>query len=418
MDSKDIRYILDNIISKAQINKQTGKYKIQESDYLNLNLSTNQLKLLKKICQNLDIKLEYIGYTRMLLPCTEDEELFQEYNRIKSTLESITDPEEKNKLEQRRILIRNKIAIDNIPLVESIINRRLDGIKDAPNKEDIYQTGYETLIEYLDKNYLDKKTFKDYISKVLLLYVTRKLSSVKENYQNNTNSTRNTIRKNASPEQDNEISSLNIRYYDDSFEEIIIDTISKKQIISKIISTLPQLEQTILKLYFGFNGTSYNMPEIANMYGLSKSRISMIINDTLDSIKNSLRIKYLNEIYNTKMTYQCEETLSNKKLEEFLIKRIPNDILDEMLKEYKQKSKEFAKLYFSDKDYSTKEMSEILNTTPSYINLIKTKIILEIRNRIIESISTKENRTITYEEYLDYLMKFYLHNKKVKRRVK
>ena len=108
MENKNVRFILDNIISKAKYNEKTNTYEITEEDYLHLNLTSKQKSLLKKMCDKLGIKLEYTRYTKNLLPAVEDESLFEEYNQILDKLESATDDEAKEFIE----LFRDTLGID------------------------------------------------------------------------------------------------------------------------------------------------------------------------------------------------------------------------------------------------------------------------------------------------------------------
>lgn len=175
---KEIAKILEIIISKSSYNKETGKYQLSKEDYTNLNLSRNIRNIINKVCENLGISLEYPNKP---LPDIKGEELFQEYNKIKVQLETITNSKDKEQLEQRRIEIRNKITTDNLELINSIINRRLTGIYDRIDKDDIYQTGYEMLLKYIDKNYLSKDTFKNNISYMLMTYIERKMALYNDN---------------------------------------------------------------------------------------------------------------------------------------------------------------------------------------------------------------------------------------------
>ena len=216
-------------------------------------------------------------------------------------------------------------------------------------------------------------------------------------------------------EQQVAITPKQVSSYYDSFEELLIDKIIQKQNIPLIISTMTQREQDILKLYYGFNGPQYTITEIADMYGLTKQKIFDIIITTLETIKNSIRIKYLNEIHNESITYQCQENHQNKKLEEFLIKKLPKEILDELLNSLKGRVKQVAELYLSDKDYNISEIASILKMSYSNTGVTKSKVVLHIRNKIIEELSNQYQKEITYEEYLDYLMKIYQKQYALKR---
>lgn len=453
-----IAYILDNLIPKAKFNEQTGKYEIKYEDYQDLELSTRQKKLLKMICENIGIDLESRGYIRMPLTCIEDEELFQEYNDIKTKLATNISEKEEELLEQRRIEIRNKIVEDNIPFIESIIKQRIGKINDNPEKDDIHQLGYETLIEYIDNNFLYKGDFKDQISRILIRCIANKLvlarneldyriqkdiNIINDTKEANGNQALEELSKQinidlkrlkellvlenivSATNIDDELATLNDSddynnpsLYDNSFEEILIDSISKKQIVPKIISTLSVTEQNILKLYYGFDGTNYTMQQLADIYRVTKARISSLINNALENIRNSIRINYLTEVSDTSSTYQFKETLQNEKLEEFLIRNLPPELLNQVIKSLNFKLKGFAHIYFFNKEYNLPEIAKILNISKSYASSIKKQIISNIRNEIIKILSKEQNKNITYEEYLDYLMKIYLSKGKIRRKVR
>lgn len=455
MEWKNVTYILENIISKAKYNEETHKYELKESDYIDLNLSTNKLKLLKKICEKLGIELEYKGYNRMLLPCVENEELFQAYNDIKNKLEQNPNSPE---LETRRIEIRNKIIIDNLEFVKSIIDRRLDGINDLEDKEDIYQIGYEILLKYIDNNYLYKETFKENISRRLMISMFRKLSLETEGISNykkkqvsclidtqessnkeepeelskQLNLKRNKIEELLALENiltaislEEEIDNINIQeinddspLYDDTFETRMINLYSYKEIISKILSTLPKDQQNILTLYFGLkDGISYNMSEIATMYGFTKAGISVIINKAIRTIQTSIRIKYLKEIYEVPDTYEHIGYNSGKELEEFLVRNLPKELADISYKELESIDEvKFFSIFYQHPELEIKEIAKILNYSTTYTYRIKNKTITSIRKTIMTELSKEQNKNLTYEEYLDYLMNLYLCKGKVKKR--
>jgi len=399
-----ISFITEKIIPKAKINEVTGKYEIKYEDYQEFDLSIGEKKILREVCTNLGISSQIS--LRENITCIEDEELFKEYNDIKDKLLTNISEEEKAILKQRKYQIIAKIVTDNISYIKTIINRRIANINNRYDKNNIYQLGYEMMFEYIHKNYLYKGKFKNDIGEQLIIYITRRLT-----LENITNIQVEDNNREQQAQTNTEIATL---YYN-GFEETLVDIISKKQIISTIISTLPKREQDILKLYFGFNGPEYTIIEIANIYGLTKQKIFDIIITTLETIKNSIRIKYLNEISDNKIPYECQENHQNKKLEEILIKKLPKEFLDELLNSLKGRVKQVAELYFSDKDYSISEIASILKMSYSNTGVTKSKVVLHIRNKIIEELSKQYQKEITYEEYLDYLMKIYQKQYALKR---
>lgn len=457
MKDKNITYIFENIISKAKYNEQLGKWVIREIDYINLDLSTNQKKLLKRMCENLEIELEYKGYTKDLLPCVVDENLFQQYNEIKSKLEFNPTSSE---LTKQRIEIRNKILSDNIDFVRSILNRRLDGIKEMEDSDDIYQIGYEILLKYIDSNYLNKDTFKNNISKILMLYTSRKILIEKEGIghckKQQMNSLSDEKRISSSDEIEELTKQLNLKrktieelltlkeilnaisieeeiakinqaiqnddsplYYSD-FEEQMIEQLSRREIIIKIVSTLPKQQRDILNLYFGFdNEMTYTMQEIANMYGLTKNRISAIINKALTTIKETSRIYFILEIYSEKDFQVNIDSFQERKLEEFLLQNLPEELYDKVYKEIPSSlDRQLFSLISQNPEYEIINICKILGKTLSQVHALKDKMYNTIRKILMEILKTEGK--ITYKEYLNYLMKNYLniHQVCIKKRSK
>ena len=453
MEQENIRYILDKIISKARYNAQTDKYEIKEEDYINLNLTVKQKRLLKIICKNSQISLEL---TSKILPSKEDEQIFKEYNEIKKKL--ILNPQSKE-LEQRRIEIRNQIATDNIKLIKTIIDRRFNENHYIQDIEDIYQMGYEFLLEYIDKNYLTKDTFKNNISSRILLYIHRRnsnyeegvgyrtkddISTLKKEKENNptieidelsekTKIDPTRIEKLLSIEEslplvslDEEIDILNAQensdnspLYDDSFESNLIDNYSKQEIVSKIIQTLSEKEREILTLYYGFNtGIDYTIIEIAKMYKVSKEAIFTVIKRALEKIKTSIRIKYLKEIYDASDKYEYTEYEKETKLEEFLIKYLSKDTIYQIITKINPRKKEysFAYIFFYEEEYELNKITNTLNITLKQLYQLKNKTIKYFRDELINILSQERNKKVTYQDYLEYLMELYLHKNKVRKR--
>lgn len=430
---KNINYIIENIITKKRYNQVTKRFEITEEDYLNLNLSTNQKRLLREICQNLGIFLEYTDPTQIELPSYEDEALFKEYNQIKRKIDESDklSKTEFKKLEQMRIEIRNKIVEANMILIETIIERRTEWLGEISIKDDIYQIGYEILIRYIDENYLVPGELKNSISKRLMPYIDRQLFIHYGIIKSTERSLKISKKKLEMVKQiitpiisiEEEIKKINEQQndelspsyeetsplYNDTFENTLIETIDKKHIIAKIISTLPKQEQEILNLYFGFQtGKNHSIIEIAKIYNVSKARIFAIINKSLKSISNSIRIIYLSELYEVSPTYQFDESV-HKKLEIFLIIAIEEELLNEIIKNLNKQEQEMLFLYQENPEYTKLEISKIMNISSYATTKIQDKIFTTIRKIISEYLQTKYNKEISYEEYLKYLMELYIN---------
>ena len=205
---------------------------------------------------------------------------------------------------------------------------------------------------------------------------------------------------------------------DKDYLEEITNDISIKTSINNILSTLPKKDQHILKLYFGIGEKEHTLTEIANMYGVTKVRISALIIKILDKIRFSIRMKYLPEINQSNIDIEVTDNFQNNRLEEFLIRNLDKELYQYITKKLNKSYQQFYQAFYQNKELSYKEISNILNKTESSINDLRKKTTMEIRNIIINKLSIQYNKTITYEEYLDYLLNQYFKNNKIKRRVK
>ena len=205
---------------------------------------------------------------------------------------------------------------------------------------------------------------------------------------------------------------------DEDYLEKLTDDISIKTTINNILSTLSKEEQYILKLYYGIDEKEHTITELSNIYGVSKSRISFLIISILDKIRSSILMKYLLEISRSKIKVETSDNYQNRRLEEFLIRNLDNELYKFIIKELNKKYQNFYQLYYKNKELSTKDLSNILNQNQSSISNLRIRVTIEIRNIIINKLSSEYNKKITYEEYLDYLTKLHFKNNKIKRRIK
>ena len=441
-----LKYIVEIILPKATYNEELKKYELKYKDYEEYSLSTSQKKLLKEICKKNNIALESRGHIRQPLQAFEDKFLFKEYNEIKQKLLTDISTEEKNILEQRRLTIRNKIVTANIPFINSIINYRITGINERKDKEDIYQFGYEILINHIDNNYLIKGKFKDHISSILIQSIINRLIAIELDFDTKTKKNLDIIKeqkdKNISLDELSKILNLNeeqtkhlinlegilsssnlddehiLSIPDEDCLEKLTNDISIKTTINNILSTLSKEEQYILKLYYGIDEKEHTITELSNIYGVSKSRISFLIISILDKIRSSILMKYLLEISRSKIKVETSDNYQNRRLEEFLIRNLDNELYKFIIKELNKKYQNFYQLYYKNKELSTKDLSNILNQNQSSISNLRIRVTIEIRNIIINKLSSEYNKKITYEEYLDYLTKLHFKNNKIKRRIK
>lgn len=459
LTEREIQYLYEHVFSKMYYDKINNRYVIRKEDYAHLNLSTKQIVAIKKICKKKGIIFESPSWR---LPSVEDEALFQEYNDIKTKIKENPNSKDIESLEKRKIEIRNKIVTDNLKLVRAIINRNLEGIQQMPNKEEIYQLGYELLLSFVDSRDIVKpKVFTTYISSKLISELKEKLTYIEygipadakkdfDSFIKNRKDiapispkTKNISRKFGKKEQrakerlnlerlldtisiDAERDKLELHtdnspLYNGHFEEELIKS-TARDIIIKIINTLPEQQRNVLMLSFGFeDGYCYNDIEIAEMYGLTNARIGIIRHNALDNLRLSIRSKYLQDFYEVEKSYQpsiSEEPLEEKQarvLQEVLIKHIPQKELLEYLNNLKKIESEVLLLILGLKDgrkHTLESIAEILNLPLSNIFAIKLSALDNLRRQILDKHLKDTGEYITNKEYHDYLIKTYVIHKR------
>ena len=213
-----------------------------------------------------------------------------------------------------------------------------------------------------------------------------------------------------------EIEETDSPLYDDNFEIDIFNKMTK-DIIMKIIKTLPIQQQEIIIAYFGLDGQkNYNIIELADRYGISKERISEIKKEALNNLKYSIRTKYLFDVYDFDRVYPNIKILSNnrqsKAFEETLIKLLIKDCHLDLTKSLSEIQKELLELRLglnNNESYNLEKISEILGIGYTHIYNYRKIILDRIKQVIIrEYYHIEDISSISYEEYLDYLMKLYL----------
>ena len=219
---------------------------------------------------------------------------------------------------------------------------------------------------------------------------------------------------------------------DDTYREQIYSIIFK-ELILKMLETLPNDQKEVLMLHYGFvDNICYSIKEIACKLKLTHQRISLLKEEALNNLKNPIRAKYFQYIINNYTTtiyphmqdnIKDEESkkMHKKKLrylEELLIRFINKEDLIEVVNDMPLLYKNFSILLFGlidDITYTRKEIIEKLNLTESKYTLLKEKIMTKTIIALRIKYSPVE-RIISEEELLDYLMINYLNSKKLERK--
>lgn len=462
---RDLSYVYDIFNKIIKYDEHLKRYVILKTDYLPLNLSNKQLNILRKMCKRNNVLLENDIY---YLPDVEDEALFDEYNKVKRLIDENPNSENIKELQNRKIELRNKIALNSMKLVKAIIDRNFDGIHEMDNKDEIYQLGYTILLSYMNRlNIVRPKVFTLYLSSKLISDIKEKLLYLKHGYsgetilrlkdlqkdkmlltQEKTNFSITDLARQTGEEKkkveelltlESLLDTISIdeeieKSYDDSLElhdSPLYDYNSEKrllknatkEVILKIISTLPEQQREILMLHYGFkDGRCYNDIEIGKMYGVTNTRIGKIRQNALKNLKLSLRSKFLREVYDeneTNQQYHSSDETDLLELEDILIQYIPKEELSGYLANLEELERKILVLYYgleTETKYHLNEISELLNISQYKVYKSKRVALQKIKDQILD-IEHKENKdSITQEEYLEYLIKYYILSEKAKKK--
>lgn len=443
MEDNDLSYIIDNVISKVRYCSDSSRYIIKEDDYYYLKLSESKMKILRRLCDKLDIELEHKKYSSYRVLCVSDKNLFNEYNNILDKLKLDINDSEKNDLELKRLNIRNKILEDNIDVINSLVDRRIDDIKSDSEREEIYHMGYYLLLEYIDNNYLYVDKFKKDVSQSLMLSLKRKVLLWRDGINEAEDLNLKKIRSSEKIIQEdiskalgisynkagkiinlnNIINSIsyedinNDKYYYEMFDSYI-DEYSKRETIYKLLLMLPLKHQLILSLYFGFGDNEpMSTVEVSHIVELSKQRVDQILNDALFILRNKAVLNELEDLSGKKVNkyYEIE---NDKKIELFLVMNLPLSFHNYLLSTFKKDFyREFYRLCFIEQ-YSNNDISLELGITSLRVSAIKYKI-LEIVKYQIKIYLMKDNHlVVSDDEYMNYLMKCYLTRDNIYKRRK
>ena len=454
----DISYVYEKLLQIVKYDETIEGYIVLKKDYMPLKLTNKQLKLLRRMCKVQGIYFEEELYK---LPSVEAENLFNEYNEIKRIIDSSSIPKEKHPLNKRRIEIRNKIVTDNLPLVRAIVDRNFDAIPDGYDKEELYQLGYEMLLTYVDNgNILQPRHFTISVSSKLIHDIKEKILNFESNISDETKKILKRLQEakrkiistnpylvteqlstllNIEPKKVEEILNIdrfleaisidteleqldgeendNSPLYNSHFETELIKR-TAREIILKIIKTLPTNQQEVLMLSYGFiDGRCYDDVEIGTKLGLTKARIGIIRHNALNNLRASIRKQYLIDYSESSSHIQTSDSERQiMLLEEILISYIPQEELIAYLNNIPKLEKDLIMLYYGLIDgikRSYKEITKILNISKSTTFKLKTQAFNSLKNEILKQRSKTSEDNITYEEYLQYLIETYIiHNNK------
>ena len=445
--------LIAEIYILSTYNKETNTLEISKETIQKLNINENRKKLLKKIFNEIGINIEYPNKP---LPNIQGIEYFEEYNQLKSKLETTTNKENIEIIEQRRIKLRNIIFESNMKLITSIINRRLKSsnimlLTKNINIEDLYQLGYEILLNYLDKHYLEPNKLKREIQNLLILNIRRmiyteygicqkigeKLLTLITILETNPNISTNLLSKELNIEEEQTKQLLVLANIINPIELYSLEECSIKQDISntleesfiekqrlehmlKLLDTIfEESQREVIKELCGFNGEKLTYQQLADKLGNTHGSIDGKRQRAIEHLEFIMRVKYLKEIMDIPLSkeesnidfskFTKQEQTKLIKLELFLLKELNQNQLDFITNNFEPYLKETLLIYLG---YIQPSKSKYTKSNPSYIT--NRDLALEKTRKNIQTLYIQNNKNENLKNHIDYLMYNYLNKTKTK----
>lgn len=444
-------YLLKEVLTKIKYDTLNERYTLYLEDYIPYNLKPSDIKVLKRLCQENDIFLEDLP---KVLKYQETRNLFNQYNSIKSEL-----AKDKNnpKLLSELYKIRNLIVEGHMKLVYKLLNKYFPGIKEERDREDIYQIGYECLIELIDKYDNSKNaSFIYFICHYMIPSVVRRLYKSKTNINNyraaelkrfKITIERFNQKEGRMPTKEELVKATNLteekieqlllierfiepeklEYEDEEnipnelidydFEDREIDKILEtNNHLNKIIELLPSSQCRIIKLYYGFeDGQNHTHEEIAEIIGnITQQRVQQIKRHALYLIVNSVGGEYIKDVYGiTEIEPKQKDgakslTIHKSFIEDLFIESIKAEELLSIVNELTTNYQEIIKLYYglkNDYKYDFKEISAILKIDSNKVRSMKRTSVNIVFKKYIQ-----RHNLNAKNQGLNYLVNDYINN--------
>ena len=199
---------------------------------------------------------------------------FEMYRRLRNNLDNCIDENIKKELKKKYIYYRNLLITKELPLVDHLAQKYANGSVDA---EELVEIGCIALTEIFDKSENDYLYFYQielyhYVRRAILLYLKKcSLGFEEESYE-----------------------TLAFKSSEMDIDEVVFLRLLKDYIGSAFKEKLDFKEERIIRMRYGIQDRDcpkeeyayeHTISEIAKAIGLSKTRIEMILDDVLDSLK-------------------------------------------------------------------------------------------------------------------------------------
>jgi len=444
-------YLLKEVLPKIKYDKLNQRYILYLEDYISFNLKASEIKVLRRLCQENDIFLEELP---KILSRQETHNLFEQYNQIK---EQIKKEPNNISLQEKMHEIRNKIVEGHMKLMYKLIYRYFPQINEERDKEDIYQIGYECLIELVDKYDSSKNaSFIFLISNYAMQNVVRKAYKAKGNITNENAAelkrfkiaksrfeekygrvpTTEELVKVTGLNKDklehlffierffdaetidyDELENIPYELIEHDFESREIDIIlEQNNHLRKALEFLPETHRRVIRLYYGFeDGKTHTNEEVASIIGnISAQRTQQIREHAIYLLSNSLSGEYLKNIYGTAILNAKQKDgpralyMHKTFVEDLFIESISNEELLSIINELAPNYKEIMLLYYGLKDgtkHDYKEISKILKIDANKIRTMRNICVDIIIKKYI-----KRHKLNVKNANIHYLVNDYLNN--------
>lgn len=462
--STNIARFHKEVFPKVRYDQMLEQYRINIGDYILLNLTKKQFRVLEKICQKHNIFIEKIPET---LSVPESQILFEQLQELRIELEKNIDHTIQQKIEKQIQDIRNRIFEGNLKFVYIALYKNIPNLEESIYKEDILQTAYIYLLHHIDiyNPHMTNRSFRQFFWDYTATDIIKKAiqiqnKSTNEDYNiimtakrklmcNETTSTEllsqsTGLRESRITELRTLERILNAEYLDDLTNEEsntpdLFDDTEEEQVHQRILSeylmlileTLPNEKQKdIIIERYGLNGAEpKTFEQITTTLGISNiQRTQQIHVDALKNLQSQVRAKYIKELVEGYSQISLSEELEVKpideysidyeKIEKILIQQLPKEEFDELIMELDIRYRNVLLSYFEingDNSTNHKNISQKLGITYRKYLELKQKGLFQLRN-IIKYKYVIDNPNEDIKSVLDYLMYNYLHRGKTKTR--
>lgn len=287
-------FLQEKVFTKVQYDPLLEKFIIRADDYIGLNLTTRQLKLLVEMCKENDIVLERLPEQ---MEEKQTRSTIAQYHKVKKEISATKDSKALKKMNKELDKLKEQIVEGHLYFLHKLVLELYPSDLNPEEKDELYQELYLILLESIEVyNYNKPKTFLEYLKEQILKHLSEKESKMKET------PVIESTDKHKEDIEENENYQAALEYLDDSLDEEVFKKI-KKETIYKLLDFVTPIQKKVLILHFGLDGdTPKTQTEIARMLGCSPSRVHKIIFTALSRFKQYPFKNILIDLYGDERT--------------------------------------------------------------------------------------------------------------------